>query len=48
MKLTEIIRKNPLCLMSVYTTLNINDPGVTVPPELVMGFIGTDVKMLND
>lgn len=35
MDIEKIIRKNPLCLMSVNTSLNMYDSRLVVPPDII-------------
>ncbi len=45
MDLKEVVRKNPLCLMSVNKTLNIiNSTESNIPIDILAGLIDTDSK----
>ena len=44
MDLSKVIRKNPLCLMSVNTSLNMYDSRLVIPPGTLKGLIDTDIK----
>lgn len=42
MHLSKVIQKNPLCLMSVNTSLNMYDSRLVIPPDMLKGLIDTD------
>lgn len=42
MDLSKVIQKNPLCLMSVNTSLNMYDSRLVIPSGTLKGLIDTD------
>ena len=39
MDLNSIVKKNPLCLMSVNTTVNMYDRNLTIPTDVIIKLV---------
>ena len=46
MDLNKIVKKNPLCLMSINTTVNMYDRNLTIPTDVIVKLIEWQIHRL--